>query len=384
MQGRAAVHYLATSGEADVVTAADRDLSAARSFADRQGYGTRVQWVTFDASDRAALQALTGGGHDVVIDLLPVPLIGSVAEAAVAAGVPLVNTFYPTPELRALGPAAREKGVILLPELGMDPGIDLILLGDAARRFDRVTEVLSYGAGIPEPEAAANPLRYKISWTFEGVLRSYRRPACLVREGDIVRISDREQFAPEHGHRLTLPGVGPLEAFPNGDVLPYLRLLGLDPKGLRHAGRFALRYPGHSAFWRALVDLHLLDEEPVMVDGVAVNRRRYLAAALEPHLQYRPGERDLAILRVEVAGTRRGAASRVIHEVIDRLDLETGLSAMSRLVGFTASIGARMIVRGEIQGVGILSPLVDVPFAPFAAALSKSGIHVTTTESAEA
>lgn len=384
MQGRAALHHLKSSPGVDSVTAADRDLDAARRFAERQGYDSGVRWVTLDASDRDSLRALTGSGHDVVIDLLPVPFLAAVAEAAIEAGVPLVNTFYTTPELRALGDAARERGVTVLPELGMDPGIDLLLLGDAVRRFDRVTELLSYGAGIPEPEAADNPLRYKISWTFEGVLRSYRRPARLVHGGEIVRISDREQFAPEHGHILTLPGVGPLEAFPNGDVLPYLRLLGLDPKGLRHAGRFALRYPGHSAFWRALVDLHLLDEEPVMVDGVAVNRRRYLAAALEPHLQYRPGERDLAILRVEVAGTRRGAASRVVHEVIDRLDLETGLSAMSRLVGFTASIGARMIVRGEIQGVGILSPLVDVPFAPFAAALSKSGIHVTTTESAEA
>jgi saccharopine dehydrogenase-like NADP-dependent oxidoreductase len=384
MQGRAALHHLLSSPGVDAVTAADCDLDTARRFAERQGYASDVRWVILDASDRDSLRALVASGHDIVIDLLPVPFLAAVAEAAIEAGVPLVNTFYTTPELAALGDAARARGVTVLPELGMDPGIDLLLLGDGVRRFDRVTEVLSYGAGIPEPEAAANPLRYKISWTFEGVLRSYRRPACLVREGDIVRISDREQFAPEHGHRLTLPGVGPLEAFPNGDVLPYLRLLGLDPKGLRHAGRFALRYPGHSAFWRALVDLHLLDEEPVMVDGVAVNRRRYLAAALEPHLQYRPGERDLAILRVEVAGTRRGAASRVVHEVIDRLDLETGLSAMSRLVGFTASIGARMIVRGEIQGVGILSPLVDVPFAPFAAALSKSGIHVTTTESAEA
>jgi saccharopine dehydrogenase-like NADP-dependent oxidoreductase len=263
----------------------------------------------------------------------------------------------------------------------MDPGVDLLLLGDAARRFERVTEVLSYGAGIPEREAATNPLRYKISWNFEGVLRSYRRPASLVRDGELVRISDREQFAPEHGHRVTVEGVGDLEAFPNGDVLPYLRLLGLDPAGLRRAGRFAMRYPGHSAFWRALVDLHLLDEEPVTVDGVAVNRRRYLAAALEPHLQYGPGERDLAILRVEVAGSRGGMASRVTHEVIDRRDLETGLSAMSRLVGFTASIGAQRIVRGEIRGAGLLSPL-HLPFAPFARALAESGVAIVTRESA--
>lgn len=381
MQGRAAVHYLATRAEADVITAADRDTSAARGFADQQGYGSKVRWVSVDADDRVALRALVGGGHDVVIDLLPVPFIGVVAEAAIAAGVPLVNTFYPTPALRALDPAAREKGVILLPELGMDPGIDLILLGDAARRFDRVTEVLSYGAGIPEPEAADTPIKYKISWTFEGVLRSYRRPARLVRDGQLVQIPDTGQFLPEHGHTIDVDGVGPLEAFPNGDALPYLDLLGIGPQHVRHAGRYALRYPGHSAFWRTMVGLHLLDDEPVIVDGIAVNRRRYLAAALEPHLQYAPGEKDLGILRVDVAGVRGGAPSRIVHEVIDRLDTRTGLSAMSRLVGFTASIGARMIARGDIAGAGLLSPLTDVPFAPLMDALAACGITFTTTES---
>jgi len=383
MQGRAALHYLATHGEAIAITAADRDVHAAQRFADQHGYGSTVRWLTLDAGDRTALQTVVAGGYDVVIDLLPVPFIGAVAEAAIAAGVPLVNTFYPTPELRALAPAAREKGVILLPELGMDPGIDLMLLGDAARRFDRITELLSYGAGIPEPQAADTPIKYKISWTFEGVLRSYRRPACLVRDGALVHLSDTEQFRPEHLHTVTVDGVGPLEAFPNGDVRPYLDLLGVDASHVRRAGRYALRYPGHAAFWRIIVDLHLLDEEPVVVDGMAVNRRRYLAAALEPHLQYAPGERDLGILRVEVAGVRGGVPSRIVHEVVDRLDPHTALSSMSRLVGFTVAAGALMVARGEIAGAGLLSPVTDVPYAPLMAALAARGITVTTTESAE-
>lgn len=199
----------------------------------------------------------------------------------------------------------------------------------------------------------------------------------------MVHLPATEQFAPEHGHTVAVDEVGALEAFPNGDVLPYLRLLGADPSGVRRAGRYAMRYPGHSAFWRTMVDLHLLDDDPVLVDGVAVNRRRFLAAALEPHLQDAPGERDLGILRVEVAGERGGARARIVHQVIDRLDPQTGLSAMSRLVGFTASIGAQMIVRGDIRGAGLRSPLVDVPFAPFARALADCGITITTTESTE-
>lgn len=384
MQGRAALHHLASSPGVTSITAADRHVDAARRFAEERGYASRVAWVTFDARNRTALGALFANRPDVAIDLLPVPFIGAVAQAAVEAGVPLVNTFYVTPELQALGAAARERGVTLLPELGMDPGLDLLLLGDAASRFDRILEILCYGAGVPEPAAANNPLKYKISWTFEGVLRSYFRPACLVQDGGEIHLPEADQFAPEHGHTVTVNDVGTLEAFPNGDVLPYLRLLAVDPSGVRRAGRFAMRYPGHSAFWKTMVDLHLLDDEAVLVDGVAVNRRRFLAAALEPHLRYAPGERDLGILRVEVAGTRDGARSRVVHQVVDRLDLQTGLSAMSRLVGFTASIGAQMIVRGDIRGGGIRSPLVDVPFAPFVRALGDCGITITTTESAEA
>jgi saccharopine dehydrogenase-like NADP-dependent oxidoreductase len=384
MQGRAALHHLANSAGVSAITAADRDLAAARHLAEVHGYRSRVTWVTLDARDPDAIGALFAHRPDVVIDLLPVPFIGTVARAAVGAGVPLVNTFYVTPELQALDAAARERGVTLLPELGMDPGIDLLLLGDAARRFDRVIEVLCYGAGIPEPSAATNPLKYKISWTFEGVLRSYLRAACVVQDGRVINIADTAQFAPEHGHTVAVDDVGPLEAFPNGDVLAYLRLLGIDPSGVRRAGRFAMRYPGHSAFWKTLVDLHLLDDNDVIVEGVPVDRRRFLAAALEPHLQYAPGERDLAILRVEVAGVRDSVASRVVHQVVDRLDLRTGLSAMSRLVGFTASIGGQMIVRGDIRGGGIKSPLVDVPCAPFVQALADCGITITTTESAEA
>ncbi len=51
----------------------------------------------------------------------------------------------------------------------MDPGIDLVLLGEAVRSLDHVEEIISYGAGFPEPEATDNPLKYKVTWTFEGV-----------------------------------------------------------------------------------------------------------------------------------------------------------------------------------------------------------------------
>ncbi len=376
MQGRAAIHHLARSTSVTEVTAADRDPDAIGAVRELVADPDKVRTERLDVSDADALRRLLTGGFDVVVDLLPVALSGLASAAAVETGVHWVNASYPTDDLRRLGPAAEEAGVILLPELGMDPGVDLVLLGDTARRFSRISAVLSYGGGIPEPEAADNALRYKISWTFEGVLRSYRRAGVLVRDGDVVHVSDREQFAPDHLHEVHVEGVGPLEAAPNGDVRPYLAALGLEPEAMAAAGRFTLRYPGHAAFWRPLVDLHLLDEEPVRVDGALVDRRRFLARALEPHLQYGPDERDLAILRVEVAGTRDGREERVVTEVVDRRDLETGLTAMGRLVGFSASIGAQMIGRGEIREPGLRSPLTDVPADAFLEALEAEGVHV--------
>ncbi|MCG6955019.1 MAG: hypothetical protein LJF04_03430, partial [Gemmatimonadetes bacterium] len=107
-----------------------------------------------------------------------------------------------------------------------------------------------------------------------------------------------------------------------------------------------------------------------------VDRRGFLAAALEPRLRYAEGERDLAILRIEVAGERDGRRERIVHEVIDRKDLDTGLSAMSRLVGFTAGTAVEMLGTGVITKRGLLSPTTDVPCAPFLEALARKGIAV--------
>jgi saccharopine dehydrogenase-like NADP-dependent oxidoreductase len=380
MQGKAALHDLAASPAVARVVAADRDLAGLQAYAQARQYGDKVVCTGIDARDPAAIDRLMADHVDVVVDLLPVPLIGAVAASAVAHRVHLVNTFYVTPELAGLAGEAEARGVTLLPELGMDPGIDLLMLGDMVRQMDEVTEILSYGAGIPEPAAADNAIKYKVSWTFEGVLRSYLRPARLVTDGRAIELSDRVQFQPQHMHHVDVQGVGSLEAFPNGDAVSYVRQLGLDERSIRRAGRYALRYPGHCAFWSVMVDLHLLDDDAVVVDGVAVNRRKFLAAALEPQLQYGLHERDLAIIRVEVAGRRGGVPVRLVREVIDRRDLASGLSAMSRTVGFTASIGAQLIGDGTITKRGLISPVTDVPYDTVAAALASRGIVIATRE----
>lgn len=380
MQGKAALHDLVKSEAVGEVVAADREVEALRQHVQRMGYGDAVRCEQVDATDAGDLDRLMGTRPDVVVDLLPVPFIGAVASAAIRAGIHLVNTFYVVPELGALAAEADRRGVTILPEFGLDPGIDLVLLAEAVRSLDEVEEISTYGAGIPEPEAADNPLKYKVSWTFEGVLKAYRRSGRVVRDSKVVTVGETEMFAPENVHEVEIEGLGKLEAYPNGDVVDYLDALGVKSADLRGAGRYALRWPGHSAFWKALVDLELLDEKPVVVDGVPVDRRRFLSAVIEPNIGYGPDERDLAILRVAVEGKKAGQPTRSLYEIVDRRDLETGIFAMGRTVGYTASIGAQMIASGQISKRGLLSPVTDVPYDPFVGELAKRGIDLRTKQ----
>ncbi len=378
-QGRAVIYDLAGSPVVGTVVCAD--VEAAGAEAHLAGLASdKLQTLTVDAADDAALRRVFDRGFDVAIDMLPRQFAGPVATAAVDAGVSLVNTNYDH-DLRGLADPARRAGVALLPEMGMDPGIDLVLCGEAVRRLDAVHELVSYGGGIPEPSAADNPLRYKISWTWEGVLNSYDRPARIVRDRRAVDVPRDRLFDERFCHTIDVPGLGTLEAFPNGDAVAYARRLGIDGT-VEAAGRYALRWPGHCALWRALVGLGFLAQAPVPGLGNDVSPRRFLCEHLGPRLRYKPEERDLVVVRVQAEGIRDGRRCRVVFDLLDTKDPSTGLTAMSRTVGFAASIAAQMIAAGMIADRGLLSPAKHVPYAAFVGELKRRGIVVREREEA--
>jgi saccharopine dehydrogenase-like NADP-dependent oxidoreductase len=380
-QGQAALYDLAQSANIEKIIAADLRLEPLTAFVEERNFISKVSCVEADVTNPEQLESLFARQPTVVVDLLPVDLHIPVIEAALKYRVHLVNTSYIPKTDFDLDSRATEKGVSLLPEFGMDPGIDLVMMSEAVRPFDSVERLVSYGAGFPEPAAASNPLKYKITWTFEGVLRSYRRPGRMIVDGELIEVDENEMFSPQYYHNLEIENLGVLEAFPNGDATKYAEMLEIDPGRLRNLGRYVLRWPGHCEFWKKMVDLHLLDDTPVEVEGVPVDRIKYLANALGPHLQYDEAERDVVVVRVEVAGRKDGAEARNILQLIDRRDSATGLSAMNRTVGFSASIGAQLLGNGVISRRGLLSPLRDVPFELFRSELQKRGMRITSENS---
>ena len=375
LQGKAVIHDLERSDLISRIYATDINLVDAKTYLDRMRYAkTRV--VKLDVSREKDLAGkYSEMGVDVVICMLPIELALTAAKAAMDASIPFVSSNY-TYQLQELDALAKEKGIIILPEMGLDPGIDLVLGRLAVDELDQVHGLYSYGGGVPALECANdNPIRYKISWIFNRVLAVYTREARLVKDGRLHVIPGDEIFRPENVNEIEFPGIGKLEAYPNGDAERYVEIFGLD-KELVEMGRFALRWPGHSKFWRKMVDLGLLDDTPISVGGTEISPRSFISQWLTPRLQYTDEQRDLALLRVEAWGIKEGRNVKVIYDLIDYRDLSTGLFAMNRTVGFTSSIGALMILAGGIAGAGVLSPVRHVPPHAFLKEVKARGMRV--------
>lgn len=374
MQGRAAMYDVVKFGEFEHIIAIDSGQKSV-DWTKENFDDSRVVALKLDVTEESSLaELLHKYDPGVVIDLLPVELIPHVSAAAIEAGWHFVNTYYTHDIHRKLDAKAAGMGLAILPEFGLDPGIDLVMAGDGISKLERVTHYFSYGAGIPEPAACTNPLNYKISWIFEGVLNLYYTASRIVKDGEFVNIPPDEIFNERWLRMLDIDGVGALECYPNGDIAAYLDLAGLHD--VRNGGRYSMRYPGHHRFWYVMAKMGLLEDEMVKINGHEFSQRRLIAQLLEPHLRYSDEERDMIVLRVELKGEKGGQKIEHIYEMVDYRDLETGFFAMSRTVGFVASIGAQMIESGVICKRGLCTPMFDVPYEVFLRELGRRGLSV--------
>jgi lysine 6-dehydrogenase len=375
LQGKAALFDLVHNSTFEKVVAIDGDQGVVE-WAKENFCNSRVEVRRIDISNgEKVYEVFQESGKGIVIDLLPIQFISSVAEASVKAGFHYINTFYIPDELYEISRRAEEGGLTVLPEFGLDPGIDLVLAGRGLSTMDVVTDFFSYGAGIPEPVACTNPLNYKISWTFDGVLACYNRLARIIEDGKEIEIPARDIFDERWQRIVSVGSVGELECHPNGDITQYVQRADL--RGVRNAGRYTMRWPGHNRFWNIISKFGLLEDTPIVIDGKSVSKQKVVSRLLEPHLHYGDKERDMAILKVEIIGEKDTKKVKHIYEMVDYRDLDTGFFAMSRTVGFVASIGAQMISNGSIKKRGLCDPMRDVPYGTFIKELGKRNIKIT-------
>lgn len=352
----------------------------------------RVEPVKLDMRDENSVLELMRKS-DVIIELLPGEYALPAAKLAAEAGVSLVSAMYlfnpgeqdetkrelQREEISRLNETAKSKGMTILEEFGMDPGIDLVLGAKAVEELDEVKVFHSYGAGFPELEASSNPIRYKFTWSVIGVMRSYLRPARVIKGGKIVDIPADSMFEEDNMHFLKLSEFdSKLECFANGDSVTFSEIFRLD-KTISSMGRYICRWPGTGAFWSVMAKSGFLSSTPIMTTSGEIAPASFCAALLggQEQFRYSEDERDVALIRSDVRGYKNGEPLRVVLQIIDKRDLKSGLTAMQRTVGFPMSIGAQMILDGRISKRGIVNP-VSVPFAPFIEELEKRGIAYTS------
>lgn len=368
-QGKATLYDLLKNQNIKKIIVVENNPEQIQEFL-KKNPDNRIEIVQADANNKDEILTLFSK-VDIIIDLLPTIFRKHIAKLAIEAKTNLVNTSYES-HITCLANDAKMNEIIIMPESGLDPGIDLILAGNAIKEFDKVTNFSSACGGVPTKEACNNPLNYKISWIFDGVLSAYKRPADLIINKKTVKIPGNKIF--NHSKEIEIAGIGKMDRYPNGKSSTYAKFLGIE--NVQNMGRYTLRWPGHSKFWKIIVNLGLIDDKTTL----GINRKKYFAKVVEPKLKYKEHEQDMVVLLNEIKGIKDNKEKTITQLLIDKKDLETGFTAMNRTVGFTASIIAQMILDRRIKGNGILNPAKDIPYQEFIQELKKREIIIKTNE----
>ena len=365
LQGCACAFDLLQRQEVEQVTLADIHPRRIAPFL-KKAASRRLKLVPLDASRRAGLTGVMRG-HEAALCALPYYFNLAASRAAVAAGVHFSDLGGNTEivlKQKTLDSAARKKGVSVVPDCGLAPGMVNILAAEGIRRVGEADSVRIYVGGLPQyPEP---PLNYQIVYSLEGALDYYTTPSWVLRDAKPTQV---EALSEVESVEFPAP-VGALEAFHTGggiSILPWT-----------HAGKVrvmeykTLRYPGHVAIMRPIRELGLLDLKPVVVKGTKVVPRDVFIATVSPRLTV-PEGRDLVALRIEVTGKSGGRAA---WQLIDRYDRERGISAMMRTTGYSLAVTGLMQVDGRIAGGGVATPDEAVPYGAYVAEMAKRGVVI--------
>jgi lysine 6-dehydrogenase len=372
LQGSACAYDLLQNPEVTEVRLADINIRHVAPFLAPYS-GERLIPTPLDVRDVEAVRALMSEA-DAVMSAIPYYFNGDLAAHAAAVGVHFCDLGGNTDivfEQKKLDALAKEKGITIIPDCGLAPGMVNILAQHGIDAMDSVDEVKIFVGGLPQnPEP---PLNYQIVYSLEGVLDYYTTLSWVVRDGKREQVTALSEIEP-----VQFPSpVGELEAFHTAG--------GLSTMAFRYEGKIptmeykTLRYPGHAKIMEAIRELGLLDLNPLDVKGVKVAPRDVAVAAMGPRLT-KPKGKDLVALRVIVKGQEGGKPKQMSFDLIDRYDEERGISAMMRTTGYSLSITGQMQARREAGPAGVHTPDESIPSMQYMSELRKRGVDIRLTE----
>jgi lysine 6-dehydrogenase len=350
----------------EAVTVADSDLEKAEAVA-KTVNSEKVTAHHLDVSNVSEVVELMRA-HDSAISCVNYWYNAELSKAAIATNTnfcDLGGNNYIVDEQLAMDEEAKEAGINIIPDCGLAPGMVSILAAHGAQRFDETDEIHIRVGGLPQTPKP--PLDYQLVFSVEGLINEYIEVARVIRDGQIAEVESMTEI-----ESLSFDDFPPLEAFQTSggtSTLPdtfLSKIKELDYK--------TIRYAGHCAKFKTMIDLGLCSSDEIVVDYQKINPRKVFGELLTKHLP--ADEPDYVLVRLEFVGKSGGETKRLRYDIVDRQDEATELSAMMRTTAFPASIIAQMMAKGDVLMRGATPQEKAIDAERFVAELARRNIVI--------
>ncbi len=389
--------------------------------------------LSFNATDSATRRPELEQA-DLVISMLPPLFHVGVAKDCIELKKNLITPSYISPEMRALDGAAKEAGILIMNEIGVDPGIDhmsAMQIIDAIRsKGGEITAFKSYCGGLIAPESDNNPWNYKFTWSPRNVV--------LAGSGGAAQYIDRHEYKYiPYSHlfsrldAIEIEGFGSFDGYANRDSLSYREVYGLEKIPTFYRG--TLRRSGFCQYWNILVNLGMTDDSYKMQDSEQLTPRNFLNAFL-PYFEtvpveqklldfckeyditdlerfrwlglfdnvhpigladaspaqllekmlvekwvLEPGDKDMIVMVHQFAYQLNGQQITIESSLVNIGEDQT-FTSMSNLVGLPMAICAKMVLNGDLKDTGVHVPTSEYVYNPILDELAEYGVQFIEKE----
>jgi saccharopine dehydrogenase (NADP+, L-glutamate forming) len=412
------------------VTVADSDPSLAEEKVNNHPNGKPAWLDVMKANDRRDLISRA----DVVVSLLPAHLHLEVAHDCIKLKKHLITASYVSQEMYRLGDEARNRELIFMGEMGLDPGIDhmsaMKQINEIKSKGGKITAFRSYTGGLVAPESDSNPWHYKFTWNPRNVVLAGQGTAQYLENGKFKYIPYNRLF--KEYRNIEVPGMGTFEAYANRDSLLYRDVYGLS--GIPNILRGTLRYQGFCDAWNALVKIGLTDGSYPILDSDKLTYHGLMEGYLSPDstngsvkdrtAQLLKEEPDsevmkklewLGLFRKKRIGISNATPAFILEKLLlDKWKLKTkdrdmivmqhefeyelegkqkelkstlimkgenaSETAMAKLVGLPLGIFVKLVVQGKIKSKGVNIPVIPEVYEPVLDELEDYGVKFEDVE----